>query len=207
VASPSGAAAGVAAAKAAGARLVVAFTSPGVVAALGTAMASARWRVPVVAAGSGLASGLPDGVMTDGFLPSAAAPANGSLGRSAGAWIALFRKIRDRYLPHSPLSPALIDGMSCAYEMAATLFRAGTNLTRPGLIAALDGLPPGPAAAPLAYAATDHGGVQGAYVGMIRGGVLVPMSGVWITGAAAGGPVTPYTGVQAAAPANGIPPH
>ncbi len=88
VAGRSQAAAGVRAAKAVGARVLVAFTSPGVVAGL------AAGNLPVVAAGSGLAAGLPDGVVTDGFLPSAAAPAKSP----AGSWVALFGKVRLRYL-------------------------------------------------------------------------------------------------------------
>ncbi len=203
----SSARAAVAVAKAARARVLVAFTSPGVVAALAKAMAAARWRVPLVVASSGLGSGLPDGVITDGFLPSTGMSASGPAGRAAATWVALFRKIRDQYLPRSPLSPAVIGGMSAAYEFASALFRAGQNLSRPRLIAALDGLPPGPAAVPLVFSPDDHGGAQGGYVGVIRGGVLVPLSDASITSATAGGPVTPYAGSWAAAPVDGIPVH
>lgn len=198
VAGPASVAAGVRAATAAGARVLAAFTSPAVTRRLaGTA------RVPLVAAGSGLAAGLPDGVITDGFLPSAGAPAKSP----AGSWVTLFRQVRTRYLPALPLSPAVMDGMAAAYEMAAAMFRAGVNLSRAGLVAALDGLPPGPAAVPLAYTAADHGGPRGAYVGVIRGGMLVPGAGTLVTSAAKTGPVTLYSSRWAAAPRGGVPPH
>lgn len=205
IASASAAAAGVRAAKAAGARALVAFTPSGVVAAASQAMTSQRWQVPLVAAaGAGLAFGLPDGVITDGFLPTTGASARGPLGPAVPSWITLFRKIKDKYLPRTPLTPAVIDGMSSAYEMAEALLRAGPNLTRSGLIAALNGMASGPAAAPLAFAAQDHGGVQGGYVGVISGGVLVPSTKVWVTSATTG-PVTPYAANLVLAPANGMP--
>ena len=159
--------------------------------------------MPKVAAGAGLAYRLPDGVITDGFLPSLAAPAKSA----AGSWIALFRRIQARYLPHTALSPEVIDGMASAYEMAAAMFRAGPQLTRPALISALSEMPPGPVAAPLAYSLTDHGGPQGAYVGVIRNGALVPGTGVLVTDTTRGGKATAYEGTWEAAPGNGIPPH
>lgn len=205
MASASAVADGVRAAKASGARVLVAFTPPDVVTAASQAMATQRWQVPLAAGASGLATGLPNGVITDGFLPTAGASAHGSLGPAAPTWVALFRKIRNKYLPHTPFSQAMIDGMSSAYEMAQALLRAGPNLTRPGLIAALNGMAPGPVAAPLALTTQNHSGAQGGYVGVLRGGVLVPLTKVWLTSATTSGPVTPYAGVQVVAPANGMP--
>jgi hypothetical protein len=179
--------------------VLVAFTSRGVTARL----AAQAKGVPLVAAGAGLADRLPDRVITDGFLPSVAA----SPKSAAGSWIALFRKIQARYLPHLALSPQVIDGMASAYEMAAAMFRTGPQLTRQGLISALSGMPSGPVGAPLAYSAADHGGPQGAYVGVIRHGVLVAGTEVMVTDATRGGLVTMYNGKWGAAPGNGIPPH
>jgi hypothetical protein len=68
--------------------MLVAFTSPNVTAKL----AATEKRLKLVAAEAGLAVGLPDGVITDGFLPSPAASSKSA----AGSWVALFRKIRDR---------------------------------------------------------------------------------------------------------------
>jgi ABC-type branched-subunit amino acid transport system substrate-binding protein len=197
--SPSQAAAALHAAKAAVARVLVAFTSRDVTAKL----AAEAKGLPLVAAGAGLADRLADGVITDGFLPSVAAPAKSA----AGSWVALFRKIQARYLPHVALGPEVIDGMASAYEMAAAMFRAGPQLTRPGLISALSQMPAGPVATPLAYSATDHGGPQGAYVGVIRRGALVAGTGVLVTDTTRDGKVTAYEGAWEAAPSNGVPPH
>jgi len=82
--------------------MVVVLAPVSVVSAVRAAMA-ARLRVPLVAADSGLADGLPDGVITDSFLPSPGAPAKSA----AASWIALFSRIRARYLRGEPLSPAV----------------------------------------------------------------------------------------------------
>jgi ABC-type branched-subunit amino acid transport system substrate-binding protein len=199
VARSSQEAAGLQTAKAVHAQVLVAFTSPGVTARL----AAAAKGLPLVAAGAGLHNQLPNGVITDGFLPSLAAPAKSA----AGSWVALFRKIQALYLPHLALSPEIVDGMASAYEMAAAMFRAGPRLTRSGLISALSEMPSGPVGAPLAYSATDHGGPQGAYVGVMRRGVLVAETGVMVTDAARGGIVMVHKGMWGAAPSNGVPPH
>ena len=166
-------------------------------------MAASHLHLPVVASDSGIASGLPDGTITDSFLPSPGAPAKSA----AASWIALFRRIRARFLRSEPMSADLIDGMSQAYEMASALFRAGPQLTRQGLLTALNGMLPGPSAAPLAFSATDHGGAEGAYVGTIKAGAIVPSGGVLIGAVTSASELTAYTSAQQAAPANGIPAH
>lgn len=199
----SGAGAEIARAKAARVKLLVALTPSNIIASLKTAMVAAKFMVPLVASGSGLAYGLPDGVITDGFLPSVNAT-----GKSADAsWISLFRRIQQKYLPHSSLTSAVIDGMSTAYLLADAMFRAGPDLTRPGLIAALNGLQPGPASAPLEYSTSDHTGPEGAYIGIMRQGSLLPMSDVLVTDDSTTGAVTTYAYPQQTAPADGIPPH
>jgi branched-chain amino acid transport system substrate-binding protein len=203
VAGPSADGAAVAAAKSARAQVFVTFTTPGpATSGLASAMAASHWHVPLIADASGLGQGLPDGTITDGFLPSTASPPNSP----AGTWITLFNQIRNRYLRDTPLSPALISGMAAAYQLAATLFRAGTSLSRQGLLTALNGLPPGPAAGPLAYTATDHSGAASAYFGTVKDGTIVPAEGtLTIAGGTQG--VTTYPGPWQKAPANGIPPH
>ena len=191
----------VASAKKARAGLVVVLSPADVTVAVAKAMTAAHLHAPLVAADSGIAAGLPDGTITDSFLPSPASPPKSA----AASWMALFRKIRAKYLRGYPLSAALIDGMSQAYEMAAALFRAGSQLTRQGLVAALNGLLPGPSAAPLAFSPTDHGGAEGAYMGTIRAGVIVPASGVLIASSTSPRLVTAYAFPQQTAPVNGIP--
>jgi branched-chain amino acid transport system substrate-binding protein len=205
-ASTSSAAAAVAAAKRAKAKVVIALTASDVTLAVNSAMTrKGGLSVPLVASSGGTASGLPNGVITDSFLPSVDASAKSA----AGSWIALFRKVRDKYLHSESLSPSLIDGMAEAYEMAAAMFRAGPGaaLTRQSLVSALNGMTSGPAVAPVAYSPADHGGEEGAYVGEISSGVLSPMTGVMVTGARTTGSVTPSPSRQQMAPADGIPPH
>jgi hypothetical protein len=110
------------AAKTARAQVLVAFTTPGpATSGLASAMAESHWHIPLIAGASGVGQGLPDGTITDGFLPSTA-----SLPKSpASTWITLFNQIRTRYLRGSSLSAAIISGMAAAYQLAATLFRVG----------------------------------------------------------------------------------
>jgi len=72
-------------------------------------------------------------------------------------------------------------------------------------VAALGGMLPGPAGAPLAYTAADHGGPEGGYLGVVRGGAVVPQTGVLVTDATTPGLVRPYPGTWQAAPASGVP--
>lgn len=194
MAGPSSAPAVVAAARAAGARVLVVLASSADARALRAAAAAGHVRLRLVAARFGQVSALPGGVVTDSFLPAAAAPA----GSAAGSWIALFRRVRARYARSLPLSPAVIDGMASAFEMAAALFRAGPDLTRQGLVTAMDGLPPGPAVVPLAYSPGDHGGARGAYAGMNAGSGLTLL-------VSAAGTVSVYSRPQRHAPADGVP--
>lgn len=182
--------------------VVVALAPAAVSAQIAAAMRARKLRVPLVAAGSGLAIGLPDGVITDGFLPSPGAPA----GSAAGSWITLFRTIRKEYLPQAPFSAELVDGMAAAYNMAAAMFRAGPALTRQNLVTALDGMPQGAAAGPLAYSLNDHSGVAGAYMGVVHDGFVVPAAGVMVTGPSLTQPVTPWSYQPQPAPPAGIPP-
>lgn len=191
--------------KAAGASVVVAFTSAELSGGLGAALARISYSPRLVVAGGPGTSlpGLPDGTITDSFLPEAGMPA-----RSAGAsWVALFSRIARRYLPKVPLTPVVIDGMAAAYEFAAALFRAGPALNRQSLVTALTGLAQGPAMAPLAYTQSDHGGVSGAYMGLVRGGSLTPLTGAVVADGIAAGVVSSYGYPQQTAPASGIPPH
>ena len=202
VTTPATAAAAVRQAKQARAKAVIVLAAPAITARVSVAMTSLGLRVPLIAADSGLAVGLPDGTVTDGYLPSLAAPAKSP----AASWIALFRSIGKAYLPGRPLNAELIDGMASAYEMAAAMFQAGPDLTRDGLLLALSGIAPGPAVAPLGYSLTDHGGATGAYMGTLRHGVLVPAGSVFVVAPAINGLISAYSYPQQSAPVGGVPP-
>jgi branched-chain amino acid transport system substrate-binding protein len=141
---------------------------------------------------------LTDGIITDGYLPS--------LGDTGNSWIALFKKVHDEYDPKAPFDGNVLYGEAVAYTFVQAMLKAGRNPTRADLLSAIEGgLPQGPAVAPYAYSATSHAGVTGAYIGVINNGVLTQEGPVLTTDTSASGPITTWTGTQAPAPASGIP--
>ncbi len=143
---------------------------------------------------------LTQGIITDGYLPT--------LGDTSNGWISLFKQIHDKYIPKLPFDGNVLYGMSSAYTFAEAMFKAGRNPTRQDLVNAINGgLAQGVAIAPYAYSATNHNGVTGAYIGIIKDGVLVQTGPVLVTDTSPTGAITPDTTPQPAAPANGIPPH
>jgi branched-chain amino acid transport system substrate-binding protein len=146
----------------------------------------------------GFGNSLTQGIITDGYLPS--------LGDATNSWIALFKKVHDTYIPSLPFDGNVLYGMSVGYTFVQAMFKAGKNPTRQDLINAINaGLPAGVSVAPFAYSSTDHNGDTGAYMGVIKNGVLVQTGGVLVTDDTASGAVTAFTTPQAPAPASGIP--
>jgi hypothetical protein len=97
-------------------------------------------------------------------------------------------------------------GEAVAYTFVEAMLKAGRNPTRADLVSAIQrGLVQGPSVAPYAYSATDHAGSTGAYIGVIKNGVIVQQGPVLVTDTTSSGPVTTYTGTAPSAPANGLP--
>ncbi len=141
---------------------------------------------------------LTQGIITDGYLPS--------LGDTTNPWIKLFTKIFNEYHPAKAFDGNVLYGMSVAYTFVQAMLKAGRNPTRQDLINAINGgLPNGVAVAPYAYSGTDHNGITGAYIGIIKNGVLVPTGDVLVTNDSPTGAVTAYMTAQAPPPASGIP--
>jgi len=141
---------------------------------------------------------LTQGIITDGYLPS--------LGDMSNSWIALLMKIHSQYLPKLPFDGNVAYGIAAAYTFVQAMFKAGRNPTRQDLLTAINGgLPQGPAVAPYAYSATDHNGMTGAYIGIIKNGELVQKGPVLVTDTSPTGAITPYTTAQPSAPTSGIP--
>jgi ABC-type branched-subunit amino acid transport system substrate-binding protein len=141
---------------------------------------------------------LTQGIITDGYLPS--------LGDMSNSWIALFSKIHKEYLPKLPFDGNVAYGIAAAYTFVQAMFKAGRNPTRQDLLNAINsGLPQGPSVAPYAYSATDHNGITGAYIAVIKNGELVQKGPVLVTDTSPTGAITPYTTPQPPAPASGIP--
>jgi ABC-type branched-subunit amino acid transport system substrate-binding protein len=144
-------------------------------------------------------SALTQGIITDGYLPS--------LGATTNSWVALFKKIHDTYDAKVPFDGNVAYGEAVAYTFVQAMLKAGRNPTRADLINAIQGgLPQGPALAPYAYSSSDHAGMTGAFIGVIKNGVIAPLGPVMTTDTTSTGPITAYTGTELQAPASGLPP-
>ena len=141
-----------------------------------------------------------EGAITDGFLPSAADTSN--------PWVQLFMKIHSQYDASAPWDGSVEYGMASAYTLVQALQAAGQNLTRQGLIDAINrhgASWTGPGLVPFRYSTSDHGGYGGAQIGVVANGSIVLTGPPLTTTPDAGSPVTPYSGVQPVPPASGIP--
>ncbi|MBV9335463.1 MAG: ABC transporter substrate-binding protein [Solirubrobacterales bacterium] len=150
----------------------------------------------------GKASGtaLIEGAVSDGYLPSNTDTSN--------PWIQLFMKVHSQYDPGAPFDGNVEYGMANAYTLVQALEAAGKNLTRQGLINAINqhgASWKGPGLVPFRYSTSIHGGYGGAEIGMIKNGKIVLSGGPLTTTPEAGSAITPYSGTQPAPPANGIP--
>jgi ABC-type branched-subunit amino acid transport system substrate-binding protein len=209
----------VAALKAAGAQVVVSFTVPAFTALLrlnslklGFAPALVVSNVgsdPITLAGlleafakqgGATVSGnaLTEGIITDGYAPTLGDPSN--------SWIALFKKIHDQYIPKLPFDGNVLYGEAVGYTFVQAMLKAGRNPTRADLVKAIEGgLPQGPAVAPYTYSASNHSGMTGAFIGVIKNGATVQAGSVMVTDTTSSGAVSTYTGTAPAAPASGMP--
>ncbi len=140
-----------------------------------------------------------EGAITDNYLPEAEETTN--------PWIELFKKVRDEYDPSAPFDNNVVYGMANAYTLAQALELAGKNLTREGLINAVDekgAQLEGPGLVPYRYSKSVHGGYAGVELGQVRGGRIVLFGGPLVTEPTDGSPITPYTKTQPAPPASGV---
>ena len=140
---------------------------------------------------------LTNGMITDEYLPPLTA---------SDSWYTLFKMVHDQYEPKAPLDGNFFTGMAVAYTFVQAMLKAGKNPTRADLVSAIEGgLPQGPVVSPYAYTADDHLGATGAYIGVIQNGVVVQQGSVLTTDTTASGPITTYSGTEQQAPASGIP--
>ncbi|MBV8999027.1 MAG: hypothetical protein JO304_08210, partial [Solirubrobacterales bacterium] len=112
------------------------------------------------------------------------------------------------YDASAPFDGNVVYGMSNAYTLVQALQAAGKDLTRQGVVNAINthgASWKGPGLVPFRYSTTDHGGYSGVEMGMVKNGQIVISGGPLTTTPAAGSPITPYSGTQPAPPANGIP--
>jgi branched-chain amino acid transport system substrate-binding protein len=138
-----------------------------------------------------------NGIITDEYLPALSA---------SDSWYVLFKKIHDQYEPKAPLDGNFFYGMAVAYTFVQAMLKAGKNPTRADLVSAIQaGMPQGPAVAPYSYSSSDHSGITGAYMGVITNGVVVQQGSVLVTDTSPTGAITTYSGTEQQAPASGIP--
>ncbi len=209
----------VAALKAAGAQVIVAFSIPAftallklnslklgynptlVVSSVGTDPATLGGLVTTFAKSAGATvngSALINGIITDGYGPA--------VGDTTNSWTALWKKVHDQYDAKAPFDGNVTYGMAVAYTFVQAMFKAGRNPTRASLVSAIEaGLPQGPSSAPYAYSPSDHAGSTGAYIGVIQNGVIVQQGSVLTTDTSPTGPINTYTGSEQQAPASGMP--
>jgi ABC-type branched-subunit amino acid transport system substrate-binding protein len=143
-------------------------------------------------------SSLIDGIVTDGYLPPTA--------DSSNSWIALFKKVHDTYIPKLPMDGNVEYGFGVAYTFAEALAKAGKNPTRQSIVKAVEtGNLSGPGLVPFRYGKNgSHAGYTGTQIGVIKGGAI-KLQGQPMTTDDASGAITPVTGGQQNAPANGVP--
>jgi ABC-type branched-subunit amino acid transport system substrate-binding protein len=153
-----------------------------------------------VSKGKASGTALIEGAITDGYVPSSSDTSN--------PWIQLFMKIHAQYDPSAPFDGNVEYGMANAYTLVQALRAAGKNLTRQGLVKAVetDGASwSGPGLVPFRYGTTEHGGYGGVELGQIRHGKIVLFGGPLTTDPTPTGAITPYTTAQPAPPASGVP--
>jgi ABC-type branched-subunit amino acid transport system substrate-binding protein len=140
---------------------------------------------------------LTNGMVTDTYLPVTTDTGN--------SWIKLFKKVDAQYNNNAAFDGNVLYGMAMAYTFLQVLKGAGKDLTRGSLLASVEkGGFTGPGLVPFRLSATDHSGYAGVQIAVINNGVAKTTGSIYTTDDASG-PLTPYTGTQPAAPANGLP--
>jgi ABC-type branched-subunit amino acid transport system substrate-binding protein len=141
-----------------------------------------------------------NGAITDGYLPS--------FSDSSNPWVTLFKGILAKYDPKAPWDGNTEYGIANAYTLVQALEAAGKNLTRQGLVNAVDNDGAswyGPGLVPFRYSKSVHGGYSGVQMAKVVDGGITAFGQVLVTQPTAGTPITAYTTSQPAPPASGIP--
>ena len=195
--------------QAAGCQVVVSFTVPGFTALEmgGAAQLNFHPQFVVSNVGSDITTltgflktatnALTEGMVTDTYLPVTTDTNN--------SWISLFQKVDQQYDNSAPFDGNVLYGMALAYTFLQVLKSAGKKLTRGTLLAAVQkGGFAGPGLVPFLYSSSVHSGYGGVQVAVVHGGVAATTGSIYTTDDASGA-LTPYTGTQPTAPANGLP--
>jgi Periplasmic binding protein len=141
-----------------------------------------------------------NGTITDGYLPS--------FSDSSNPWVTLFKGILTQYDKGAPWDGNTEYGIANAYTLVQALEAAGKNLTRQGLVNAVDNDGAswtGPGLVPFRYSTTVHGGYSGVQMAKVVDGGITAFGPVLVTQPTAGTPITAYTGTPATPTTSGIP--
>jgi branched-chain amino acid transport system substrate-binding protein len=117
-----------------------------------------------------------DGVMTTEYIPGVDAPDD--------PWVQLWQKVWDEHGGEGELTNYKVYGMSQAYTFVQALAAAGEDVTREGIVEALEehgGDFEGPGLAPFRYSEDSHMGISGMSVIEIENGVGEPLTPVKVT--------------------------
>ncbi|KQT93767.1 amino acid-binding protein [Marmoricola sp. Leaf446] len=142
-----------------------------------------------------------DGVLTTKYLDT--------VDDADSEWIKLWKKVWEQEGDDQPLTNYRVYGMAQAYTFVQALQAAGKDLTRQGIVDALEeqgGDFEGPMVAPFAYSKDSHMGTTGMRVASLDGAKVVPETEVEVT-EIGDNPIEPDTSDAGkdAPPASGIP--
>jgi branched-chain amino acid transport system substrate-binding protein len=195
--------------KAAGCQVTVSFSVPAFTAlAMGTAAQigfRTQWVVSNVGADYNTLAGLLksagapllEGMLSPGYLPSVFDTAN--------PWTTLFSRLNQQYNGNAALDGNVIYGFSVGYLFVQALRGAGQDLTRQGIVDAVEkGGFTGPGVSQLRFSKDDHSGYGGLQMAQVKGGKQLPFGPLYTTDDGDGA-VAESTPTQQAPPSNGIP--
>jgi ABC-type branched-subunit amino acid transport system substrate-binding protein len=140
---------------------------------------------------------LANGLICTGYGPLPADTSN--------PWVAGFKKINDQFNSQNPFDGQALYGFGIGFTFVQALQKAGKNLTREGLVKAVEkGGFTGAGFAPIVYSPTNHGGYQGARMTKVTNGVQAFFGNTRETDDK-NGPVKDYTATATNPPADMIP--
>ncbi|WP_107771945.1 ABC transporter substrate-binding protein [Nocardioides sediminis] len=143
-----------------------------------------------------------DGVLTTEYIPGIDSPED--------PWVQLWQKVWDEHGEGGELTNYRIYGMSQAYAFVQALEAAGEDLTREGLVEAIEEQGAdweGPQLAPFRYSADSHMGIAGVRVVELKGGKGEDLTDVLVTDIGEDAEITTDDSGQAddAPPESGVP--
>lgn len=200
-----------------GADLIISFSTPSYTALSQLAALRLNWQPQWIYSNVGsdpalvgsLLSEFSEGKVTDAGLLSGAISTEYLAGvdETEDPWVQLWQRVWKKYGGEGKLTNYRIYGMAEAYTFVQALQAAGKDLTRKGIVAAVEkagGGFEGPALAPFRYAPDSHAGISGVKVVEIKGRGGEDRTPVLVTDNG-DAPIKQSNGENAPPPQDGIP--